>query len=260
MNRSFSNAPQKTVAIVQARMGSTRFPNKMMKLINGTPMIGLLIKRLSASRKIDEIVLATSVAPENNPMADYVAGLGHTVYRGSEDDVLSRYYESAKLACADTVVRITGDCPLVDAQVVDEVIEAFEKANVDFVSNAFPPTYPDGLDLEVFSFRSLESAANEATQLAEREHVDIYIVESGKFTTRNVQCAEDYSAHRWTVDEPEDLEVIRGVFAHFFPKTDFRWTEVLALWRKQPELFSANRHLIRNEGAAESGGTPVAAD
>ena len=240
----------KVVAIVQARMGSTRFPSKMMSPISGTPMIGLLLSRLSASRKIDEIVLATSVAPENNPLADYVAGLGHTVYRGSENDVLSRYHESAKLAGADIVVRITGDCPLVDPQVVDGVVEAFVNAEVDYASNVYPPTYPDGLDVEVFSFQALDTTAKEAVADADREHVTSYIAETGKFTTRNVPCSEDHSNYRWTVDELEDMEVVRAVFAHFSPKTDFSWADVLDLYRAQPALFDANLHLARNEGAA----------
>jgi len=146
-------------------------------------------------------------------------------------------------------VRITGDCPLVDPQVVDGVIEAFEKANVDYACNVNPPTYPDGLDVEVFSFQALELAANEATAAAEREHVTPYIHKTGKFTTLNVPGSEDCSQHRWTVDEPDDMEVIRSVFSHFHPKTDFSWTDVMDLWRGQPELFSANSHLNRNEGS-----------
>ncbi len=239
----------KTVAIVQARMGSTRYPGKVMLPICGTPMIGLLLQRLSGARNIDQIVLATSDDARNEPLAKYVRELGHSVFQGSENDVLGRYYLAAQGAGADTVVRITGDCPLVDPSLVDEMIAAYRDAAVDYLGNGSPPTYPDGLDVEVFSFKALEAAARQATSAADREHVTPFLRRSDKFSRANHADAADESGERWTVDEPEDFEVISNVFQHFHPRRDFGWREVLALRREHSGWFEGNRHLIRNEGS-----------
>ena len=141
----------KVVAIVQARMGSTRFPNKVMKPINGIPMIELLLTRLSRSQAIDQIVLATSVDPRNQPLIEHVSQLGFACEQGSENDVLERFVQAAEKHQADVVVRITGDCPLVDPELVDECIHHFHEESVDYLSNVDPPTFPDGLDIEVLA-------------------------------------------------------------------------------------------------------------
>lgn len=239
----------KVLAIVQARMGSTRFPNKVMRLMVGKPMIELLLYRLSLAQKIDQIVLATSDQPRNQPLVDHVQQLGYPVYQGSEEDVLDRYYQAAKRYAPDVVVRITGDCPLIDPELVDEAIQQFCQGDVDYLSNGSPPTYPDGLDVEVFSFDALARAWQAATKPSDREHVTPYIRESGQFKTANLAAPQDWSKERWTVDEPEDFEVVRHVFEHFQPRLDFSWREVLELRQQQPHLFSANQHIIRNQGA-----------
>ncbi|WP_133511733.1 aminotransferase class III-fold pyridoxal phosphate-dependent enzyme [Candidatus Thiosymbion oneisti] len=239
----------KTLAIVQARMGSTRFPSKVMQPILGKPMIGLLLHRLSLAKRIDRILLATSDHSRDRPLVEYVRELGYAVYRGSEKDVLDRYYQAAKPHKPAAVVRITGDCPLIDPAVVDAVVGAFHADAVDYLSNTGQRTFPDGLDTEVFSFPALERASREATRPHEREHVTPYLRESGNFSLGNYPHEEDCSAERWTVDEPEDLDVVRYVFTHFHPRLDFGWLEVLAWCRQQPELFAANRHLPSNEGA-----------
>jgi glutamate-1-semialdehyde 2,1-aminomutase len=243
-----------TVAIVQARMGSTRLPDKVMKPLWGTPLIEVLLDRLKRSRELDSIVLATSEEPRNEPLAEHVRRLGYAVYRGSEQDVLDRYYQAAKLARADIVVRVTGDCPLVDPELVDSVIAQFGSAGVDYASNVDPPTYPDGLDIEVFTFAALEQAWQLATRAQEREHVTPYLREPGRFRTLKLCNDVDLSGERWTVDEPEDFEVIAAVFGHFQPRRDFGWREVAELLRSRPDLFAANRRLIRNEGASMSTG------
>ena len=153
----------KVVAIVQARMGSTRLPNKVMKPIGGVPMIEVLLARLARAKEVNEIMVATSVGPRNQPLADHVNSLGYKCYRGSENDVLDRYLQTAKSAQADYVVRITGDCPLVDPALVDDVIRQFVAADVDYFSNTSPPTFPDGLDIEVFTFNALQQAALETS-------------------------------------------------------------------------------------------------
>jgi glutamate-1-semialdehyde 2,1-aminomutase len=244
----------KTVAIVQARMGSTRFPNKVMRPICGTPMIGLLLERLSKARKVDQIVVATSIDPCNDSLAAYVESIGYPVFRGSERDVLDRYYGAARQFAADVVVRVTGDCPLIDPHVVDSVIGSFNEGAADYAANVSPPTFPDGLDTEVFTFDALQAAWNEAKDPQQREHVTPFIRESARFARINFAHAGDESAQRWTVDEPEDLAVVERVFESFHPRRDFNWLEVLALRDSHPEWFEANQHLVRNAGAHRNTG------
>lgn len=243
-----------TVALLQARMGSTRLPNKVMLPIGGVPTIELLLRRLARAESIDRIVLATSDDPRNVPLIEHVRTLGYTAFAGSENDVLDRFYQAARANGATTVVRITGDCPLVDPALVDEIIAGHRAAGVDYTSNTIAPTYPDGLDVEVFSFDALRRAAEEATSGFDREHVTPFIRQSGHFTTRSHTHAHDHSAERWTVDDPSDLEVVRAVFDYFHPRTDFGWLEVLALRESQPQLFEPNRHHTRNAGASMSTG------
>ena len=239
----------KVVAIVQARMGSTRLPGKVMREITNVPMIELLLNRLKLSQRLDQVVLATSKDPQNKQLSDHVRKLGFEVFQGSESDVLKRYYDAARLYQADIVVRITGDCPLIDPMLVDEMLEVYSKTSAGYLSNVFPPTYPDGLDIEVFPFAALEQSNQLAREAREREHVTIYIRESEKFVIENLSYKEDKSSERWTVDFPEDFEVISRVFEYFHPKIDFSWLEVLELRRQQPEIFVANQNLVRNEGA-----------
>jgi glutamate-1-semialdehyde 2,1-aminomutase len=239
----------KIVALVQARMGSTRLPNKVMKPIAGIPMIELLLTRLAKSKEIDQIVVATSVDERNITLVEHVRMLGYTCEQGSENDVLERYAQAAEKHKADVVVRITGDCPLVDPDLVDEVIRQFKAEKVDYFCNTNPPTYPDGLDIEVFTFKALEQTSRETADPFDREHVTPYLRKSGKFKTAAMQHSEDLSVLRWTVDEPADFEVIEKVFKHFNPTIDFTWVDVLALQKQHPEIFNINQHLVRNEGA-----------
>ena len=239
----------RTVAIVQARMGSTRLPNKVMKPIGGIPMIEVLLSRLACATEVDEIVVAASIDPRNQPLADHVTSLGYTCFRGSENDVLDRYLQTAKTTKADVVIRITGDCPLVDPALVDQVIRGFKDAEVDYFSNTSPPTFPDGLDIEVFTSAALERAARESSVPFDHEHVTPYLRTSGKFKQSGQQHTEDLSGLRWTVDEPADYEVVSRVFAHFAPDIHFSWQQVLQLQHTQPDIFVPNRALIRNEGA-----------
>lgn len=244
----------RTIAIVQARMGSTRFPSKVMRHLNGEPMIQLLLERLSRAKSVDKIILATTLEASDQPLIDHVRLLGYEVYLGSEQDVLDRYYQAAVRHRPDVVIRVTGDCPLVDPELVDAAIAAFQKGNLDYVSNTLTPTYPDGLDVEVFSFSALEQAWGKAKNPYEREHVTPYIKFSGEFRLLNLANVEDCSSERWTVDEPEDLEVIRNVFKYFGSNHEFGWRDVLALRHEHPEWFDANRDFIRNEGAVLSKG------
>lgn len=239
----------KVVAIVQARMGSTRMPNKVMKPIAGVPMIELLLARLARSSEIDQIVLATSTDERNTPLIEHVQKLGYTCVRGSENDVLDRYLVAARQAQADVVVRITGDCPLIDPGLVDQAIAQFRMENLDYLSNGAPASYPDGLDTEVFTLQALERAGHESQDPFEHEHVTPYLRKPGLFKTGVMRHSEDLSGLRWTVDEPADFEVVSAVFAHFAPQIQFSWTQVLELQHKQPDIFAPNHDIIRNEGA-----------
>jgi UDP-2,4-diacetamido-2,4,6-trideoxy-beta-L-altropyranose hydrolase len=212
-------------------------------------MIGLLIERLSRAQLLDQIMLATSTDPSNDALAEYIQEQGYPVFRGNEEDVLDRYFHAAKEAGAAVVVRVTGDCPLIDPNVVDTVIRAREREQVDYASNTMPPTFPNGLDVEVFRFDVLEEAWRKAKGRHEREHVTPYLRQSENFTRYNVSHSEDLSTRRWVIDEPEDLQVVKMVFEHFYPRRDFGWLEVLALSRASPERFMANQHHVRNQGS-----------
>lgn len=239
----------KIVALLQARMGSVRLPNKVMRKMGGTPMIELMLERLSKAKLIDQIVLATGDDPRNLPLVEHVRSLDYEVFLGSENDVLDRFYQAARHYKADAVIRVTGDCPLIDPDVVDDVIAEFQKGGADYVSNVSPPTFPDGLDTEIFSFEALEKTARIATRPNEREHVTPFIRSSEIFRRRNVANTIDYSGERWTVDEPTDFEVVDAIFNFFRPRTDFSWKEILEIRQQESSLFKANEHIRRNEGA-----------
>lgn len=239
----------KIVALVQARMGSTRLPNKVMRKIDGVPLIELLLGRLARSKGVNQIVVATSINDINRPLVAHVESLGLSAFQGSENDVLSRFAGAAESVGADVVVRVTGDCPLIDPELLDSMIEAFLLEGADYLSNTSPPTYPDGLDIEIMTAAVLRRANDETNSSYDREHVTPYVRNSGRFTVANRTNGEDLSALRWTVDEPADLAVISAVFEHFAPDRNFSWQDVLRLQRAEPGLFEANTRLIRNEGA-----------
>jgi len=238
----------KVIALVQARLGSVRLPEKVLRQITDKPLIELLLTRLSCSTEIDKIVVATSEEPLNNKLQLFVESLGFQCSRGSEKDVLKRFYESAKHFNADIVVRITGDCPLIDSRLVDQCIQGFKDANVDYFSNIDPTTFPDGLDVEVMSFIALERAHLEAVSSLDREHVTTYIRNTDSFLKSSIQYSQDLSNVRLTVDEPEDLNVVTKIFQHFLPDIFFGWEKVLELKALKPEIFAENKNILNNEG------------
>lgn len=244
----------KIVAIVQARMGSTRLPNKVMKPIGDKSMIQILLSRLSKSRHVDQILVATSIDPRNDVLSEHIESLGFHCFRGSETDVLRRYIDAGKSVDADIVVRITGDCPLVDPALVDQVIEKSLQSSSLYSSNIDPPTFPDGLDIEVIDFLTLEKGGLETEDTFDREHVTPYLRNSAQITKSNLTSDIDYSNLRWTVDDPQDYEVVQNIFKHFAPEIYFSWRDVLDLQKKSPELFLANQKTIRNEGAVMGAG------
>ena len=214
------------------------------------PLIEILFHRLSCSKKIDKIILATSESENNDRLVETVENLGFEVFRGREEDVLDRYYQAAREYQPEAVVRVTGDCPIIDPQLVDEVIGLYEETKVDYASNTDPATFPDGLDTEVFSFVALKAAHEHAEKLFDREHVTPFIRANGQFKRVNHANDTDLSGERWTVDDQQDFEVIENVINHFSPNLDFTWHEVLELKQSHPEYFEANRGIRRNEGAA----------
>jgi glutamate-1-semialdehyde 2,1-aminomutase len=244
----------KIVAVIQARMGSTRFPGKVMKLICGVPMINMLLDRLSHSQEVDEIIVATTNKPDDIALKEYVSKLGYPCFAGSENDLIERYLQAAQLLNADVIVRITGDCPFVDPALVDKVILRFKEESADYASNISPATYPDGLDVEVFTLQALQRAYYETDVVFDREHVTPYIRNSGKFKQISVLNDKDLSHLRWTVDEECDFHVVSKVFEYFKPNIYFGWKDILELQQIKPDIFQSNQHLIRNEGAMMGSG------
>jgi spore coat polysaccharide biosynthesis protein SpsF (cytidylyltransferase family) len=244
----------KTIAIIQTRMGSTRLPGKVMADVAGKPLLRCVLDRTSAIQGIDQVVLATTSLARERPLIQLAKTCAIEVFAGSEVDVLDRYYRTALAFSADTIVRITADCPLLDPKVSERVVAAFCSGAYDYVSNVHPPTFPDGLDTEVFSFVALERAWREGALASEREHVTPYIWKNpSKFRIFNVANDRDLSSLRWTVDEPADLEFVRAVYSHLSVKASvFGMQEVLGLLSDHPELQRINYGIPSNLGYCKS--------
>lgn len=242
----------RTVAIIQARMLSTRLPQKVLADIAGQPLLAQVIARARRTTTLTETVIATTLNPADNELAALCDRLGVPYFRGSEEDVLDRYWRAAERFSADVVVRLTADCPLLDPKVIDRVVRAFHAGEFDYVSNTLECTYPDGLDTEVFSRAALERAWREAEWQSQREHVTSYITDHPElFRLSNVRHTHDRSAWRWTVDEPEDLAFVRAVYEHCGPGS-FGLAAVEKLLAAHPELAQINQGFARNEGYAKS--------
>ncbi len=266
---------QKTIAIIQARTSSSRLPNKVLLDIAGQPMLAHVVERTRRAKRVDQVVVATTSEPVDDAIAALCAARHYPCYRGSLHDVLDRYYQAACAFQADVIVRITADCPTIDPQVIDHTINAFfgqpEQSKLqppsseplwDFAANRLPPpwkrTYPIGLDTEVCSFAALECAWREADRPHQREHVMPYLYENspvfdslnlpaepvnlppGQFRVLLVNHDPDYGSLRWTVDTPEDLELVRLIFDRFGGRNDFSWLDILALYQREPELAHIN--------------------
>lgn len=239
--------------IIQVRVGSQRLPKKVLKKILGKPMILYVLKRVKRIKNIEQIVIATTIQKEDDIIVKIAKENGIAVFRGSEIDVLDRYYNCAKKFNADPIIRITSDCPLIDPFLVDDILEFYMKHNFDYVSNTIVPTYPDGLDIEIFSFKTLENAAINAKMRSEREHVSPYIKNHPeKFKLYNYMNKKDLSTYRWTVDEKKDLIFVRKIFKKMNPKSVFGYEKILELLSKFPELSEINQNFIRNEGYEKS--------
>ncbi|MBP9853721.1 MAG: glycosyltransferase family protein [Candidatus Omnitrophica bacterium] len=230
-------------AIIQARMGSTRLPGKGMKMIMGKPIIYFVVERVRRAKNIDKVIVAAPSSANNDSMCEYVKSLGIDVFRGSENDVLDRYYQAAKLYQADEVIRLTADCPLLDPQVIDQVVNYFKEQNVDYCSNITKRTFPDGQDVEICRFSVLEDAWKKATDTADREHVTKYIRLSGKYTIANFSQDENLGDLRWTLDYQEDLEFVTRIIEGLYPLKGITFTmqDILTFLKQHPEIEEINR-------------------
>jgi spore coat polysaccharide biosynthesis protein SpsF len=237
--------PRNTVAIIQGRMASSRLPGKILLDIAGKPMLAHVVERARRARTVDQVVVATTTQPEDDAVEAYCRQAGIDCSRGSLQDVLDRFYQAALAFKADTIVRLTADCPLLDPQVLDLTVNEFFRTGVDFGCNRLPPplkrTYPIGLDVEVCTFQALERAWKEAKKPNEREHVMPYLYDPpGRFKVLRIDYEKDYSEMRWTVDTPEDLDLVRQIFGRLTEHPDFTWLDVLALFEREPELARIN--------------------
>lgn len=243
----FESLRKRIVIILQARMGASRLPGKPLKRVLNRPLLSYQIERLKRVHLADEIVVATTVKEPDVAIAALCEGEHVPYFRGSESDVLDRYYQAAKLFKADIVVRITGDCPLIDPQIIDKVIAYYLDylPKYDYLSNSLVRTYPRGLDVEIFSFALLEKAMKEATLVEEREHVTpFFYTHPELFSIGNIQQEKDLSHHRWTVDTPEDLQLITKILLALYPKKSLFTTEdVLKLLDEHPEWMKINAHI-----------------
>lgn len=235
----------KVVAIIQARMSSTRLPGKVLKTASGRTMLDRMLERVRKSTMIDQVIVATTTDPSDNAIVRACHRYDTEVYRGSLLDVLDRYYQAAKQYQANIIVRLTGDCPLIDPRLIDDVVKALVDQQVDFACNRLPPpfarTYPIGLDVEASTIAALENAWRNADQKHEREHVFPYLYAvPGRFKVIQLNHSENLGHLRWTLDTPADLVLLRRVYRYFKGRNDFSWLEVLQLQRQKPALFTIN--------------------
>lgn len=242
------------VAIIQARLASTRFPGKILEEVAERPMLEMLISRVKLSQKIDKIVVATTSESTDDRLCRWLNQENIDYFRGSEEDVLDRFWQCAKSYNADIVVRLTADDPLKDPKIIDEAVDLFlNNPDVDYVSNTIRPSYPEGLDVEVFSLFSLALANEKAKLKSEREHVTPYIWKTTEtFKLLNFEMSRDLSAWRWTVDKPVDLEFIKTLLKMARNNIFASYLDLIAIIDKNPALMDINIGILRNEGYLKS--------
>lgn len=231
------------VAIVQARMASTRLPGKVLADIVGAPMLARVVTRAGRANCLERIVVATSDSSEDDEIVEICQTYGFEYFRGNELDVLDRFVQAARVFKAEVIVRITGDCPLIDPALIDLTVETMQSAGADFAANRLPwdRTFPVGLDVEVCTLEALEEAWQQAEMPNEREHVMPYLYkDGGKFEKILVRNDEDLSHFRWTVDEPSDLDLVREIYSSFGGRDDFTWREILDLVKSKSTLAAIN--------------------
>lgn len=238
----------RVVCVIQARMGSTRLPGKVLLDLVGRAMLERVIARARRIPSVAEVVIATSALEADDAIAERAPGFGAKVTRGSESDVLARYAQAAREHDADAILRVTSDCPLLDPGVCEQVVQGFLAGGVDYASNTLERTWPRGLDAEAFSRDALDRADREADQPHEREHVTPYLYQGrGGFRVRAVTGAIDESGHRWTVDTEDDLRFAREALKLVGGRDDVPWTDLLAAVRAHPEVRALNEHVRQKD-------------
>jgi len=237
--------------IIQARFSSARLPGKVLKPVLDMPLLALQIERLRRAETLSKLIIATSDGAEDDPIEALCNDLGIDCFRGSLDDVLDRFYQCARTYKPDHIVRLTGDCPLADPDIIDRVVRLHLEGGFDYTSNILPPTWPDGMDVEVFRYSCLGEAHAEAELPSEREHVTPFIRNRPeRYRLGNLRNDRDLSEHRLTVDEPEDFEKIRRIYEILYPQNPlFATGDVIALLENDSNLSELNAHIGRNEGA-----------
>lgn len=246
----------KTIVITQARYGSSRLPAKILKMVNGETLLEVHVERILKSKEVSKLIIATTQEPESDKIVQIANQMKVDSFKGSLDDVLERFYFAAKLHTPDYVVRLTSDCPLVDARVIDEVVKILKTNKYDYVSTGLEPTFPDGISIEAFTFQALERAYLEAEKKSDREHVTSYIWRNSTMKGENLfksYCVKNdtnYSKYRLTVDEQEDFELIKLLIQKL--GKDRQWEDYISFIEKNPEVFNINSKYLRNEGYAKS--------
>jgi len=240
-------------AIIQARMGSQRLPSKVLMEVNGRALLDYMVERIKWSKFIDEAIIATTMSSKDEPIVQWCQKNNIKFYRGDEEDVLARHYEAAKKYSASIIVRVTSDCPLIDPEVIDTVVESYlNEPEIDFVSNTvpLPCLYPDGMDVEVFDMSLLERTHLEAKLPSEREHVTFYIWKTGKFKARRVDPAsEDLSKYRFCIDYRQDFDLIKEVLTRLYPRNPkFSMRELIEFVEENPRLLELQKGITRNAG------------
>lgn len=245
---------KKVYAIIQARLGSKRLPGKVLLNVLGKTILEYVIERVKKAKTLDDVVVATSVKKEDLQIVNLASKLGVSIYCGSEEDVLDRFYQAARLYGMQHIVRITADCPLIDPQVIDSGVNHYFESGADYCSNALERTFPDGEDVEVFSLNALQDAWKNATLLSEREHVSPYIRKHPeKFKLVNLKNERDFSKKRWTLDREEDFRFIKTVLESLYPTNpDFRMEDVLNFLHTNPQIEEINQDISPGEGYLKS--------
>jgi spore coat polysaccharide biosynthesis protein SpsF len=246
----------KVVAIIQARMGSTRLPNKVLMPVMGKPLLGWMLDRLSVCTTLDNIIVATTTHASDDVIEEYVYKYGHKVYRGSQEDVLDRYYQAALIGRADVIVRITADCPLLDPAVVDEMVALFANLDLDYLSNSepLPATWPDGMDVSIMRFDALLKAWKEAQKPSDREHVTFFFWNNlSLFKCKRHDHNPDLSNYRLTIDYQEDFDLLKKIIEHFGGEGNDRiknltMKEIINFLLQNPEIYRLNEMYKRGAG------------
>ncbi|MFW5500402.1 MULTISPECIES: cytidylyltransferase domain-containing protein [unclassified Maridesulfovibrio] len=244
----------KVTAIIQARMTSSRLPGKILMKVLGKPLLQLMIERVQQAHCIGSVVLATTTNKEDDPTEELGKALGIDVFRGSEDDVLDRFYRAAVKFGGEHIMRLTGDCPLIDPDFLDELATFYFDGGYDYAINCLEPTLPDGLDAEIISMKALHEVHEKAVRAPHKEHVTLYVRDNADdFKIGSWKHVEDYSNMRWTVDNQEDFELVKNILETITPqKPDFRMADIIGLLEENQDFLNLNAHINRNEGLQKS--------